>query len=425
MAVAPGSRRAPSGRLSRARRAPASTAPRGLCSLPKVNLVDALIVVVVVLAAVHGVRRGFLLQVFSFGGFWLGVVLGVLLAAPVLGLLHSTLTRAVVAILLIFGLGVLVGIVGQIAGERLSAAFRRHHLGPADAVAGAAVAVVAALFTVWLAGSILATSRFTALNSAVQDSSILRALDKTLPPLPDLFSRVQSFLSGQGFPTVFAGLAPFPATPVAVPPPAQTAAIAAPAKGSVVKILGEACGYEIEGSAFVVAPGLVATNAHVVAGEQQTEVVTSSGTYRGTVVYYDPSYDMALVRTSAPLGPPLVLDTGTVARGTAAAVIGYPEGGPLTVNPAGVAATLVAEGRDIYGGGLVVRSIYEIDAQVRPGNSGGPLVIQGGEVIGMVFSRSTVDPGVGYALTASGVEQRVQQASGAVNAVSTGACVPG
>ncbi len=109
------------------------------------------------------------------------------------------------------------------------------------------------------------------------------------------------------------------------------------------------------------------------------------------MVSFDPSYDLAVMRVSGINEPSLVLDPDQVSRGVQAAVLGYPGGGPFTVTPAGVMADFEAEGRDIYGQGLTVRNVYEIDAVVRPGNSGGPLVQPDGEVIGVVFSRSTTN----------------------------------
>jgi S1-C subfamily serine protease len=114
-----------------------------------------------------------------------------------------------------------------------------------------------------------------------------------------------------------------------------------------------------------------------------------------------------------------------VDRGTTAAVVGYPENQSLTITPAGVSSLVTAEGRDIYNSGLVVRQVYEVDAHVLPGNSGGPLVGPGGQVLGVVFSRSTVDANVGYALTSPEVASRVRVAAGAQRAVSTGACTEG
>jgi S1-C subfamily serine protease len=108
-----------------------------------------------------------------------------------------------------------------------------------------------------------------------------------------------------------------------------------------------------------------------------------------------------------------------------AAVLGYPGGGPFQAVPAGVMAEFEAEGRDIYGQGLTVRNVYEIQATVRPGNSGGPLVQPDGQVIGVVFSRSTTNGDIGYALTSPGVLSRVQQAESSRRVVGTGACTAG
>jgi len=58
----------------------------------------------------------------------------------------------------------------------------------------------------------------------------------------------------------------------------------------------------------------------------------------------------------------------------------------------------------------VTRGVYELDANVKPGNSGGPVVIAGGEVVGVVFSRSTIYSNLGYALTSPGVLARVHLA---------------
>jgi S1-C subfamily serine protease len=114
-----------------------------------------------------------------------------------------------------------------------------------------------------------------------------------------------------------------------------------------------------------------------------------------------------------------------VSRGVEAAVLGYPGGGPFTAAPAGVMAVFQAQGRDIYGQGLTVRNVYEVQAVVRPGNSGGPLVQPDGEVIGVVFSRSTTNGDIGYALTSPGVVSRVVQAEAGSAPIGTGACAPG
>ena len=114
-----------------------------------------------------------------------------------------------------------------------------------------------------------------------------------------------------------------------------------------------------------------------------------------------------------------------MSRGTQAAILGYPEDGALTIDPASVTEEVTAIGKDIYNNGTVTRGVYALDATVLPGNSGGPLLGPGGQVIGVVFCRSTVYPNVGYALTSPGVLARVQQAERHHGAVSSGPCISG
>ncbi len=386
--------------------------------------VDIVVLVLLVLAAFHGLRVGALVQVLSLGGFVLGVTVGALLANVVAPEVHTQAAKTAVALALVIGLGAIFGVVGRVIGTWGNRKVRRLHLGPLDSVAGVGVALVAALFGIWLVANELVQSPYTWLSSAIERSSVVRAVDGVMPPLPDVFSKVQGFLGGSGFPSVFSELEPTPVH-VALPSTARAQGIARTAEASTVKVLGQACGYVQEGSAFVVASGTVLTNAHVVAGESATDVVALSRQYPATVVYFNPTYDLAVLRTDAPLGPALTIDASTAPSGTEAAVVGYPEDGPLTVVPAAVAEQLTATGRNIYNEGTVARQVYQIDANVEPGNSGGPLVDSSGEVIGVVFSRSTAYADVGYALASPGVRTRVLAAARRTSAVATGACAAG
>jgi S1-C subfamily serine protease len=401
-------------------------------SLPYARLVDwvdLLIVGLMLLAAVHGLRLGALIQVLTFGGFWLGFLLGTVIWVPLLSTSHDNATRSILIVGLVLATACGLGYVGRIIGSYSNITLRRHHLGNVDAVLGVGVAVVAVLLSVWLVAAVISSpnSRFTSLDAAVARSDILHSIDRILPQAPSIFNDLQNFLNDQGFPQVFSTLTP-PSSPTVAPPTnAQTKALSDPAVFSTVKILGTACTNEQEGSGFVVGHGLVATNAHVVAGESpgSTQVLLGNTAYAATPVYFDPSFDLAVLRTSAPLGPVLPIDPNNVSNGTQAALLGYPEDGPLTVDPASVTQEVTAVGKDIYNSGTVTRGVYALDATVLPGNSGGPLMGPGGQVIGVVFSRSTVYSNVGYALTSPGVLARVQAAEQHHSAVSTGACISG
>ncbi len=390
-----------------------------------VNAVDVVVLVIVALAAVQGLRLGAIVQVLSFGGFWIGLYLGALLASVTVQWGHTQTTRTAFALVTLLGVATVFGVMGRMVGNLAFIRVHRGTLGTVDSALGVVVAVVASLLAAWLLANTLVNSSSLALNSSIDRSKIIRSLDNVLPAPPSVFSRVQSFLSAEGFPPVFAQLAPASAGPVSLPGSAQLNQAVSHAGASTVKIVGDGCGDIQEGSGFVVAPGVVVTNAHVVAGIAHPVVDAGFGQLNTSVALFDPSYDLAVLRVSGLDEPALSLDPQQVARGVQAAVLGYPGGGPFQAVPAGVMAEFEAEGRDIYGQGLTVRNVYEIQATVRPGNSGGPLVQPDGQVIGVVFSRSTTNGDIGYALTSPGVLSRVQQAESSGRVVGTGACTAG
>jgi S1-C subfamily serine protease len=389
------------------------------------NVVDLVVLVVVVLAAVQGLRLGAIVQVLSFGGFWIGLYLGALLASATVQWAHSQGARTAVALITLLGVATLFGVLGRLVGNLVFSQVHRGVLGGVDSALGVVVAVVASLLAAWLLANTLVNSSSLSLNSSIDRSRIIRSLDSVLPAPPSVFTRVQSFLSAEGFPPVFAQLAPASAGPVALPGEPQLQQAVAHAGVSTVKIVGDGCDQIQEGSGFVVSPHVVVTNAHVVAGIPHPMVQAGTTLYPTTVMYFDPSYDLAVLRVGGLDEPSLLLDPNQSSRGVTAAVLGYPGGGPFTAQPAGVMATFEAEGRDIYGQGLTVRNVYEIQAVVRPGNSGGPLVQGDGQVIGVVFSRSTTNGDIGYALSSPGVLSRVQQALASNSVVGTGGCTNG
>ena len=375
------------------------------------NVVDFVVIGLVVLAAIQGLRLGAIVQVLSYGGFVCGLVLGALLASVTVRQVHTTSARTTVALVTMLGVATLLGVAGRIVGNLAFLRVHRGRLGVIDSVLGVVVAVVSSLLVVWLLASTLVNSSSLSLNTAIDQSSIIRSLDNVLPPSPRSSRGCRASCPRRGsrpsspdWPRRRPVRCPCPGTPScrrrSLTPDAST-----------VKIIGDGCGEIQEGSGFVVAPGLVVTNAHVVAGIPHPMVVDGNGAHQTTVVLFDPSFDLAVMRVGGINEPPLALDPDPgPPGGSQAAVLGYPGGGPFTVVPAGVMADFEAEGRDIYGQGLTVRNVYEIQAIVRPGNSGGPLVEPDGQVIGVVFSRSTTNGDIGYALASPGVLSRVVQA---------------
>jgi S1-C subfamily serine protease len=193
------------------------------------------------------------------------------------------------------------------------------------------------------------------------------------------------------------------------------------AGNSVVKILGTSCGLGVEGSGWVAGPGLVVTNAHVVAGEDNTTVtLRSGGTPLGaSAVHFDRVNDLAILRVAGLHAPPLRI-VADPAKGTAGAILGYPENGPFTIAPARVGGTGEVISDDAYGNGPVRRSMTPFRGEVHSGNSGGPLVDGSGEVLTTVFASSQGPAGTGGLGVPNSVVAKALK--GPLRATSTGPC---
>jgi S1-C subfamily serine protease len=182
-----------------------------------------------------------------------------------------------------------------------------------------------------------------------------------------------------------------------------------------------ACSRTLEGSGFVYSDGHVMTNAHVVAGVRHPVVRIEDTDYAAQVVYYDPDIDAAVLAVPDLEAEALDFDT-TAESEDLAAVLGYPENGPYDVQPARVREQRTLRSPNIYGDATVYRDTYSLYARVRPGNSGGPVVDAGGDVIGVLFAASVTDADTGYALTADQVSEAAVAGNTAAAPVDTGGC---
>jgi len=386
---------------------------------------DLVLAVLVVAAALRGLQLGAMIQVSSFVGFWVGLAGGVLVALVVARPLAAGSARTAVTIVVVLGAAAAAGLVGRTVGGWAATTMKRLHLGALDAGVGAVLGAVSVLLSAWLVAGFLVQSSVPWLSSAVARSAVLRSVDHVLPPVPSALSQAQGLLASSGFPSVFASVLPPSASQAERPTSAAAQALGAPAVGSVVKVFAAACGGYEEGTAFVVAQRTLVTNAHVVAGMASPAVIVDGHPVPATPVMVDPALDLAVLKVHADVGPSLPFATTPASTGEKAAFVGFPGNGPLHVGRAAITATFDALGRDIYNSSLTRRQVYELNAAVHPGSSGSPLMGPGGQVLGIVFSRSTVSATVGYALTSSAVLPAIAQALPLVRRVSTGACASG
>lgn len=385
---------------------------------------DAMLIALVALSIVGGYRRGAVLQVMGLIGLTLGAVAGALLAPQIAHLGHDPMTHVALALGAVVVGGAVGNLIGWLIGSRIRGRARGERFARADAIAGSFVSVLALVLVTWFLALNLANGPFVGLARGIRSSKIVQGLEAVMPPPPSLLGEAQRVMSLLGFPDVFVGIPPAPAQPV--PPPAGTVIRQAfdAASGSTYEILGRGCyqGYLNQGSGFVVRPGLIVTNAHVVAGTSDQWVHAGTTDYHASVVLFDPRMDIALLRVADLPGPALPLADSPIERGAGGAVLGFPGGGGLTTSPAAVRQVIRPVGRDIYGHGEVTREVYEVQAQIRRGNSGGPFVLPNGQVAGVVFASSVIDDSVGYAITSTEVAPLVQRAEHLTTPVADGAC---
>ncbi|MFF3912410.1 MarP family serine protease [Streptomyces sp. NPDC001852] len=391
------------------------------------DLLDLVLVLVILVYAASGYRRGLVAGCVSLAGFVGGAVVGVWVLPWVTGLVErgtaQATTLAVVTVLV-------PAVVGhELAGRlalRLRGELDRGPLRVLDGLGGAAANSVAVLIVAWVAASVLGAAPSQTLNTAIRNSTLLGAVQDAMPDTtPAWFSRATSALTEAGFPQVFNPFENESTARVARPSgDSVTPAATSAAKLSTVKIEGVSGNEGREGSGFVYATRHVMTNAHVVAGIDHPSVrVGGVGqSYAARVVLFDPGRDVAVLYVPGLRAPVLHFDT-SAARGDSAVVAGYPQDGGLNLQAATVASRVQATGQNIYNDAAVTRDIYSIRSTVRPGNSGGPLLTTDGRVFGVVFARSTSDAETGYALTADEVAGDARRASTATVPVDTGQLV--
>jgi S1-C subfamily serine protease len=390
-----------------------------------VNVFDLVIVALVAIATIFGYRSGALPQLAGLIGAVAGGVLAVL-ALPHLKTPLDTLDPSLRAFVVLAGILFSVGLgeaIGSAIGRSAAAVLGRGVFGAIDRLLGAGVGAAQALLVVWLTGGLLAAGPSTSLASQAQTSVVVRGLNQVLPAPTELAGELARLLDDSGLPNLFVGLEPLPAPPVELPNDPFVRGLAAIAQPSTVKVTAATCLSLSSGTGFVIERGYVVTNAHVVAGASAIRVALGGDAFDATVVLLDPQLDVALLWAPRLAAPALRFTTTDPVRGAEGATLGFPGGGGLSVEPAAVAGSYAAQGRDIYGEARVTRRILELRAKVDRGDSGGPLILADGTVGGVVFAEARTDVEVGYALTPTSVRVAIGPAIGRTGAVSTGECI--
>lgn len=388
------------------------------------TVLDLALILALLSYLTYGLRNGFLVTLGGIAGFAAGAGAAFFAVPLVSNLVDDSgwrLTAIVAAAVVLMALG---HGLGTMIGHKIRGAVRIKPLRAVDRLVGGAVnVVVSALVMSMLAFSVSALG-VPFVSQQLAESKVIRYIDGLTPvPLKTIMAQLRSTVIGNGIPTLLEGLDQ--GQPLAVPNASTDTPALNRAAQSVLKIAGTAyqCGQNQTGTGFVVSPGRVVTNAHVVAGVSQPVVeIPDGGAMPGRVVYFDTRHDLAVLAVDGLPSEPLTL-TSDLPNGSPAAFAGYPHGGPFQSNPATVQDITSVLVPDIYGENPAPKEIYRLAGNVQPGNSGGPLLTMEGVVAGVIFAKATSDTEMGFAITMNDLFPVASQAASLSAPVSSGQCI--
>jgi S1-C subfamily serine protease len=385
------------------------------------NLLDLILVLLAISAAVGGYRLGLLARVVSWLGLVGGVMIGAVVLPSLMRRLHgaSDMSLVLVAVATLLGCALIGQGLGLTLGSRLHIALPDGPARRVDRVAGAVSGTVGVLVGLWLLLPTLASVPGWT-SEQTRTSLIASEVDTYFPSPPDTIEALRRVVGDESFPQVLDALEPAPDPGPAPAASGLSQQVVDAAAAATVKVQGIACDRVQEGSGFVVADDLVVTNAHVVAGEDATEVVLNDGAVEeATVVAFDPVRDLAVLRVDGLDRNPLQLQNAEI--GDVGGVFGHPGGGGLEISPFEVGDEITAVGKDIYDRQDSQRQVLVLAAELQRGDSGSALVDAEGNVIGVAFAVAPDRDDVAFALTLD--ELRAVLETDLTTARDTGDCL--
>jgi S1-C subfamily serine protease len=374
---------------------------------------DWIIVAFIVLMAVWGYLQGLVVSALSLGGFAFGAFVGSRVGPLLLEGGSSSPYAPLFSLVTALMVGGLAAVVFEAMGEGIRRRMVFRLAGTLDGIGGALLVAALGFALVWILGAVaLQTPGARKYRKDIQRSAIMSTLNEALPPSSPILNALSR---ADPFPRIRGPEADVPAPNRRIVRDPDVRA----AHESVVKVLGSACGLAVQGSGWVAAPGVVVTNAHVVAGEDDTTVQTDGGRrLDADAVVFDAHNDVAVLRVDGLEAPSLARHPRTPA-GAPVAILGYPEDGPLHAAPGRLGETRTVISRDAYGAGPVQRRMTSMRGNIRSGNSGGPVVDADGGVVATVFAATTRGARGGFGIPTGIVESDLRRAGGGVD---TGPC---
>ena len=388
------------------------------------NFLDWCLVVLTVAYALSGYWQGFIAGACATAGLLAGGLAGIWLAPVLLGDAAPSLWVSLGALFVVLVMASVGQAILQFFGSRLRDRITWQPVRAVDAIGGSVLSVVAVLLVAWMLGVAISGSRIPGISPQVRESKVLITVNDVMPVRAQQALRSFDNLVGSSFFPRY--LEPFARENIVRVAPADRRVLRDPdvrgAGPSVFKIRSNnRCGSGVEGTGFLYAPGKLMTNAHVVAGVTEPTVRVGDESVDGTVVYYNPDVDVAVIDVPGLDGPTIQFDLAG-REGEQGAVLGFPEDGPFNAQPVRIRSDQRLRSPDIYGNGTVTRHVFSLRGLIRPGNSGGPVVSTEGRVLGVVFAASVSDRDTGYALTSDQVRRAAALGLSAEEKVSSGNC---
>ncbi|MEX0668259.1 MAG: MarP family serine protease [Candidatus Saccharimonadales bacterium] len=368
-------------------------------------------------------KYGLIRSVFALVGFWTGFFISTLLTPLVINYVGNLNIKITLFIILIFGGSIFFSYLGGKLGKELEPINNKWKLKRLDRSLGVVGGIIMTIFGLWLISGIIISLPFRNINNQINNSVTFQTINQVMPPAPVMIDRISAMIGDSQLSEVLFGAPLRPVEIAEIPSDEKVLAVVEYASDSTVRIESTVCKDIMTGSGFVVADNLIATNAHVVAGNNNPQVIDLNGRRAGEVIYFDADLDLAFVRADNLAGNPLETSRDTHSRGATAAILGYPGGERLQAEPAYISRDIQARGLNIYREKLATRHMYELQTSITTGYSGGPLVLPTGEVIGMVTARSETEEDVGYAILTKAINDSLKRSQAMPYTIDAGECI--
>jgi S1-C subfamily serine protease len=393
------------------------------------NFIDIFIAAAFLIFGWIGFRRGILRTILSIIGLIVGGAAGAIATPSIQSLISNNA----------FGFKPTIGLTSIILGASLGmflfgvlGSFLRVVLLPLpfmktiDSLIGFGLAIIAVASISSTLSSAAQVIPNKTVNNLFSQSQLISQIDQYLPErFKDAAQKIQNVITDSPLPEVFKSLVESRITPTQLETDVAIPEIVTKSVASTVRIDGiaESCSAAMVGTGFIVSPERVITNAHVVAGVKEPVITlfNSQTQLGGRVIAIDRKKDIAIIFVPGLTGEKLTF-IGPVTPNEIGFVVGYPNGGNLRTMPVSVTSEFESIGTDIDGNGETRREVIVFGGDVKPGNSGGPLLNDQGQVLGVVFAADAENKNTGYALAPSEVAKLVSETSSVMQAIETGEC---